>query len=66
MKYFPFVHLLALIVGTITLFILKRKYKKIRFIELITIFILFLILVTLFTEPALNLARKLISFIQIQ
>jgi hypothetical protein len=65
MKYFPFVHLIALVVGGIILFIAKRKYQKIRIIELIIIFILYFILVALFTEPVLNLARKLINLIQV-
>ncbi|OGP66913.1 MAG: hypothetical protein A2W27_08775 [Deltaproteobacteria bacterium RBG_16_44_11] len=65
MKNFPFVHLIALIVGCIILFMVKRKYQKIRIIELIIVFILYFILVALFTEPVLNLARKLIGLIQV-
>ena len=65
MKNFPFIHLIALVVGGIILLIVKRKYQKIRIIELIGIFILYFILVALFTEPVLNLVRKLISFIQL-
>ena len=65
MRNFPFVHLIALVIGGIILFIIKRKYQKIRIIELIIIFILYFILVALFTEPVLNMARKLISFIQL-
>jgi hypothetical protein len=66
MKNFPFVHLIALVVGGIILFLIKRKYKKIRIIELIIIFILYFILVALFTEPVLNVARKLIGLAQVQ
>jgi hypothetical protein len=65
MKNFPFIHLIALVVGGIILLIVKRKYQKIRIIELIIIFILYFILVALFTEPVLNLARKLIGFSQL-
>jgi hypothetical protein len=61
MKNFPFVHLIALVVGGIILLMVKRKYKKIRIIELIIMFILYFILVALFTEPVLNLVRRLIS-----
>jgi hypothetical protein len=64
MKNFPFIHLIALVVGSIILFMVKRKYQKIRIIELIIIFILYFILVALFTDPVLNLARKLISKLQ--
>ena len=64
MNNFPFIHLTALVVGGIALFMVKRKYQKIRIIELIIIFILYFILVALFTDPVLNLARKLISLLQ--
>lgn len=66
MKNFPFIHLIALVVGGIILFMIKRKYQKLRIIELIIIFILYFILVALFTDPVLNLARKLISLLQLQ
>ncbi len=66
MKNFPFIHLIALVVGGIALFIIKRKYQKLRIIELIIIFILYFILVALFTDPVLNLVRKLISLLQLQ
>jgi len=64
MKNFPFIHLIALVVGGIALFMVKRKYQKMRIIELTIIFILYFILVALFTDPVLNLARKLISLLQ--
>jgi hypothetical protein len=66
MKNFPFIHLIALIVGGIILLIAKRKYQKLRIIEMIGIFILYFILVALFTDQVINLARKLISFVQLQ
>jgi hypothetical protein len=66
MKNFPFIHLIALVVGGIILLIVKRKYPKMRIIEMVGIFILYFILVALFTEQVLNLARKLISLIQLQ
>jgi hypothetical protein len=66
MKNFPFIHLIALVVGGIILFMVKRKYKKMRVIELTIIFILYFILVALFTDPVLNLARKLIGLLQLQ
>ena len=66
MNNFPFIHLIALVAGGIILFMVKRKYKKIRIIELVMIFILYFILVAIFTEPVKNLARKLISLIQLQ
>jgi hypothetical protein len=66
MKNFPFIHLIALVVGGIILFMVKRKYQKLRIIELTIIFILYFILVALFTDPVLNLARKLIGLLQLQ
>jgi len=66
MKMFPFAHLLALIVGGIILFMLKRKYPKISILELIIISILYVILVSLFTAPAQDFFRKLIGLIQLQ
>ena len=65
MKYFPYVHLLALIVGGIVLLILKKKYQKMRNRELIIIFILYLILVALFTEPVMDYAKKIMLLIQL-
>lgn len=64
MKNFPFIHLIALVVGGVILFVVKRKYQKMRIIELIIIFILYFILVALFTEPVLNLTRKLVGKLQ--
>ncbi len=64
MKNFPFIHLIALVVGGVILFMVKRKYQKMRIIELIIIFILYFILVALFTEPVLNLTRKLVGKLQ--
>ena len=65
MKTFPFVHLVALIIGGFILLILRRKYQKMRNRELIIIFILYAVLVALFTEQVMNLVKKLISFIQV-
>ena len=58
MNNFPFIHLIALVVGGIILLIVKRKYQKIRIIELIGIFILYFILVALFTEPLHKPSKK--------
>lgn len=63
MNYFP--HLFALIIGCIVLWILKRKYKKLRNRELIIIFILLIILIAIFTERGMDLIKSFISFIQV-
>jgi hypothetical protein len=61
MNKFSFIHLIAFVVGVIIILLVKRKYKKLRIIELIGILILYLILVLLFTDPVLNFIKKLIS-----
>jgi Kef-type K+ transport system membrane component KefB len=63
MNYFP--HLIALVLGGIILWIIKRKYKKMHNRELIIIFILFVILVALFTAPGMDLIKRFINFIQV-
>jgi hypothetical protein len=63
MNYLP--HLFALVVGCIVLWIVKRKYKKIRNSELIIVFILFVILVAIFTELGMDLIKRFINFIQL-
>lgn len=65
LKLFPFMHFVVLIAGGILLLIVKRKYPKIRNSELIIVFILFFILVAIFTEPGLDLIKRFISFIQV-
>jgi uncharacterized membrane protein YoaK (UPF0700 family) len=64
MNYLP--HLFALVVGCIVLWIIKRKYKKIRNRELIIVFILLVILVAIFTELGMDLIKRFISFIQVE
>ena len=64
MNYFP--HLIALVVGVIILWIVKRKYQKMHNRELIIIFILFVILVALFTDPGMEMVKRFINFIQLQ
>ncbi|MGB5216924.1 MAG: hypothetical protein WBN66_01375 [Smithella sp.] len=64
MNYLP--HVIALIIGVFLLWIVKRKYKKIHNRELIIVFILFLILVAIFTDPGMDLIKKFINFIQIE
>ena len=64
MIYFP--HLIALVIGGILLWIIKRKYRKMRNSELIIIFILFVILVALFTAPGMDMVKRFINFIQLQ
>ena len=64
LQLFPFLHLVVLAAGAILLFVVKRKYPKVRNSELITVFILFLILVAVFTEQGLDLIKRLMSLLQ--
>ena len=64
MNYLP--HLFALVVCCLVLWIIKRKYKKIRNRELIIVFILFLILIAIFTELGMDLIKRFINFIQVE
>jgi cell division protein FtsW (lipid II flippase) len=66
MKLFPIVHLLALIIGGIILLFVKRKYRKVRNAELMIAFILLFLLVAIFTEPGLDLIKRMISLIQVE
>lgn len=63
MNYIP--HLIALVIGGIVLWIIKRKFKKIRNYELIIAFILFVILVAIFTDLGMDLVKRLINLIQV-
>jgi hypothetical protein len=63
MNYLP--HLIALVVGVILLWIIKRRFKKIHNRELIIVFILFLILIAIFTAPGMDLIKRFINFIQV-
>ncbi|OPZ53585.1 MAG: hypothetical protein BWY90_00570 [Deltaproteobacteria bacterium ADurb.BinA014] len=65
LKLFPFLHLTILIAGIIVLLIAKRKYRSLRNSDIILIFILLCILVALFTEPAFDLVKRFINFIQV-
>ena len=64
LKLFPFLHLVALAACAILLLVVKRKYPKVRNSELIAVFILFLILVAVFTEQGLDWIKRLMSRLQ--
>ncbi len=64
MNYLP--HLFAFIVGCIVLWIIRRKYKKISNRELIIVFILFIILIAIFTELGMDLIKRFINIIQLE
>jgi hypothetical protein len=61
MSSFPYVHLLALMAGGFIVFMVNRKYNKITGTEIILILVLYASLVILFTEPVVNLIKRLLS-----
>jgi hypothetical protein len=65
LKLFPFLHLMALIAGGIILLFVKRRYPHLRNLELVIVFILFFLLVAIFTEPGLDLIKRFVSYIQV-
>jgi hypothetical protein len=62
---FPFLHVIILIAGIIVLLFIKKKYPKVKNYELIVVFVLFLILIAVFSEPGLDLLKRFINFIQV-
>ncbi|HDQ04717.1 MAG TPA: hypothetical protein ENN23_09195 [Deltaproteobacteria bacterium] len=64
MENFPIIHLITLVIGAVVLFVIKKKYRDVRIIEMVMVFILYAILVALYTEPVINLTRKLIGLLQ--
>ncbi|MBN1665064.1 MAG: hypothetical protein JW943_15815 [Deltaproteobacteria bacterium] len=66
MKSFPLIQLIALVLGGIILYTLKRTYQQIRNVELIVIFILYFMLIAILTEPGLEFARRLVELMQVR
>ncbi len=58
---FPFFQLICLAIGGLIIISLKYRYKKISLIEAIGIFVLYAVLVALFTEPAIELVKGFVS-----
>jgi hypothetical protein len=58
---FSLAHLIALIAGIIVIFSIRRRYRKIKTKELVIIIALYVVLVLLFTEPIVNLIKKLFT-----
>lgn len=65
LNLFPYLHVVVLIAGFFVLLFVKRKYPKVKPYELVIVFILFCILVAVFSEPGLDLLKKLILLIQV-
>jgi hypothetical protein len=61
MNSLSLMHLIALIAGIILILLIRRRYRKISTTELAVIIALYAALVLLFTEPIVNLIKKLLT-----
>ncbi len=58
---FPFFQLGCLIVGGLTMVSLKRKYDKMYVSEVVGVFALYTLLMTLFTSPVIDAVKTIVS-----
>ena len=58
---FPYFHLGCLIIGGLAIISLKLRFEKIYLSEAIASFALYTVFVTLFTAPAINAVKVLLS-----
>ena len=58
---FPFFQLGCLIVGGLVMVSLKRKYEKMYVSEVVGVFALYTLLMTLFTSPVIEVVKNVVS-----
>jgi len=58
---FPFFQLGCLIVGGLIMVSLKRKYDKMYVSEVVGVFALYTLLMTLFTSPVIEVVKTIVS-----
>ena len=58
---FPFFQLGCLIVGGLIMVSLKRKYEKMYVSEVVGVFALYTLLMTLFTGPVIEVVKNVVS-----
>ena len=58
---FPFFQLGCLIVGGLIMVSLKRKYEKMYVSEVVGVFALYTLLMTLFTSPVIEVVKTIVS-----
>ena len=58
---FPLFQLGCLIVGGLTMVSLKRKYEKMYVSEVVGVFALYTLMMTLFTSPVINAVKTFVS-----
>jgi uncharacterized membrane protein YoaK (UPF0700 family) len=54
-------HLIAFIAGLVVILLIRRRYRRISAMELAVAVVLYAILVLLFTEPVVNLVKRLLT-----
>jgi len=58
---FPFFQLGCLILGGLVMVSLKRKYEKMYVSEVVGVFALYTLLMTLFTSPVIEVVKNVVS-----
>ena len=58
---FPFFQLGCLIIGGLVMVSLKRKYEKMYVSEVVGVFALYTLLMTLFTSPVIEAVKTMVS-----
>jgi len=51
-------HLIALVAGLVVILLIRKRYRRIRAMELAVAMFLYAVLVLLFTEPVVNLVKR--------
>ena len=54
-------HLIALVAGLVVILLIRKRYRRISATELTVVVVLYAILVLLFTEPIVNLVKRLLT-----
>ena len=54
-------HLIALVAGLVVILLIRKRYRRISTTELTVVVVLYAILVLLFTEPIVNLVKRLLT-----
>ena len=54
-------HLIAFVAGLVVILLIRKRYRRISTTELTVVVVLYAILVLLFTEPIVNLVKRLLT-----
>lgn len=54
-------HLIAFVAGLVVILLIRKRYRRISATELTVVVVLYAILVLLFTEPIVNLVKRLLT-----